>query len=72
LTQFNQHGFSYFKNSWERWDAFNSQSVCISGAGKDPITGIAAGVDGTGALILKQHDKLIAIHAGDVSLRVQS
>ena len=72
LTQFEQHGFGYFKNSWERWDAFNGQSVCISGAGKDPIIGISSGVDDTGALLLEQHDKLIAIHAGDVSLRVQS
>jgi BirA family biotin operon repressor/biotin-[acetyl-CoA-carboxylase] ligase len=72
LTQFDQHGFSYFKNSWAQWDAFNGQSVCISGAGKDSIAGISAGVDDAGALILKQHDKFIAIHAGDVSLRVQS
>lgn len=72
LTQFNQHGFSYFKNSWAHWDAFNGQSVCISGAGKESIIGISAGVDDTGALILKQHDQSIAIHAGDVSLRVQS
>jgi BirA family biotin operon repressor/biotin-[acetyl-CoA-carboxylase] ligase len=72
LTQFEQYGFGYFKNSWERWDAFNDQSVCISGTGTDPIIGISSGVDDTGALLLKQHDKLIAIHAGDVSLRVQS
>jgi BirA family biotin operon repressor/biotin-[acetyl-CoA-carboxylase] ligase len=72
LTQFEQHGFGHFQSSWEHWDAFNNQSVCISGAGKDLIIGISAGVDDTGALLLKQHDKLIAIHAGDVSLRVQS
>ena len=72
LAQFEQHGFGYFKNSWERWDAFNSQSVCISGAGKEPVIGISSGIDDTGALLLKQHDKLIVIHAGDVSLRVQS
>ena len=72
LTQFDQHGFGYFKNSWEQWDAFNGQSVCISGTGKESIIGISAGVDDTGALLLKQHDKSIAIHAGDVSLRVQS
>ena len=72
LAQFEQHGFDFFKNSWEQWDAFNGQSVCISGAGQDPIIGISAGVDDTGALILKQVDKSIAIHAGDVSLRVQS
>lgn len=72
LAQFEQNGFGYFKNSWERWDAFNSQSVCISGAGKEPVIGISSGIDDTGALLLKQHDKLIVIHAGDVSLRVQS
>ena len=72
LALFEQHGFSYFKDAWGQWDAFNGQSVCISGAGKEPIVGTSAGVDDTGALILKQHDKSIAIHAGDVSLRVQS
>ena len=72
LTQFEQYGFPHFKNSWVQWDAFNSQSVCISGIGKEPIIGISAGVDDTGALILSQHNKSITIHAGDLSLRVQS
>ena len=72
LMQFDQHGFAYFKNSWTQWDAFNGQSVCISGAGKENIIGISAGVDETGALILNQHNQSVAIHAGDVSLRVQS
>jgi len=72
LTQFEQHGFSYFKSSWLDWDAFNGQSVCISGAGQEPIIGVSSGVDHSGALILHQHDKSIVIHAGDVSLRVQS
>ena len=72
LIQFEQHGFSYFKDSWLYWDAFNGQSVYISGSGKEPIIGISSGVDNSGALILHQHDKSIAIHAGDVSLRVQS
>jgi BirA family biotin operon repressor/biotin-[acetyl-CoA-carboxylase] ligase len=71
LAQFDEHSFSYFKNSWAQWDAFNGRSVCVSGAGKEPIIGISQGVDDTGALILNQHDQSIAIHAGDVSLRVQ-
>jgi BirA family biotin operon repressor/biotin-[acetyl-CoA-carboxylase] ligase len=71
LIQFEQHGFNYFKGSWSHWDAFNGQSVCIAGAGKEPIIGISSGVDDSGALILHQHDKSIVIHAGDVSLRVQ-
>ena len=72
LTQFEQHGFSYFKDSWSNWDAFNGQPVCISGAGQEPIIGISSGVDHSGALVLLQHDKSIVIHAGDVSLRAQS
>lgn len=71
LIQFEQDGFGYFKNAWSQWDAFNGQSVCISGAGKESITGISAGVDDNGALILNQQDQLITIHAGDVSLRAQ-
>jgi BirA family biotin operon repressor/biotin-[acetyl-CoA-carboxylase] ligase len=54
------------------WDAYRDQAVCISGAGKDPIYGIAKGVDETGALLLQEENKTSAIHAGDVSLRIQS
>jgi BirA family biotin operon repressor/biotin-[acetyl-CoA-carboxylase] ligase len=72
LSEFNQHGFGYFQNRWKQWDAYHGQSVCISDAGKESIFGIAEGVDNNGALLLNQHDKTIAIHAGDVSLRVQS
>jgi BirA family biotin operon repressor/biotin-[acetyl-CoA-carboxylase] ligase len=72
LAQFEQYGFAYFKDSWAQWDAFNGQPVCISGNGKEPIIGISAGVDEAGALILRQQDQSITIHAGDLSLRVQS
>jgi BirA family biotin operon repressor/biotin-[acetyl-CoA-carboxylase] ligase len=72
LSEFNQYGFGYFQNRWKQWDAYHGQSVCISDAGKESIFGIAEGVDNKGALLLNQHDKTIAIHAGDVSLRVQS
>jgi BirA family biotin operon repressor/biotin-[acetyl-CoA-carboxylase] ligase len=71
LAQFDEHSFSYFKNSWTQWDAFNGRSICVSGAGKEPVIGISNGVDDSGALILNQHNQSIAIHAGDVSLRVQ-
>ena len=33
---------------------------------------VIAGVDEAGALILRQQDQSITIHAGDLSLRVQS
>ena len=72
LTEFDLHGFKPCKETWMQWDSYQNQSVCISGAGKDPIYGIAKGVDETGALILQQDNKTIAIYAGDVSLRIQS
>lgn len=71
LSKFDSDGFEYFKDRWMKWDAYRDQSVLISGLGKDPIDGIARGVDETGALLLQQENKTVAIHAGDVSLRMQ-
>lgn len=72
LTEFDLHGFKPCMESWMKWDAYRNQAVCISGAGKDAIYGIAKGVDESGALLLQEENKTIAIHAGDVSLRIQS
>ena len=72
LTEFDLHGFKPLKEIWMKWDAYQDQPVCISGAGKDPMYGIAKGVNEFGALLLQQDNKIIAIHAGDVSLRIQS
>ena len=72
LAEFDLHGFTLCKEDWIKWDAYLDQTVCISGAGKDPMYGIAKGVDASGALLLQQENKTIAIHAGDVSLRIQS
>ena len=72
LAEFDLHGFKPCKERWMKWDAYQNQSVCISGAGKDPVYGIAKGVDESGALLLLQDNKIITIHAGDISLRIQS
>jgi BirA family transcriptional regulator, biotin operon repressor / biotin---[acetyl-CoA-carboxylase] ligase len=72
LAEFDLHGFQSCKAGWMSWDAYPNQAVCISGAGKDPIYGIAKGVDETGALLLQQENTTIAIYAGDVSLRIQA
>jgi BirA family biotin operon repressor/biotin-[acetyl-CoA-carboxylase] ligase len=72
LIEFDLHGFKPYQELWMKWDAYQDQSVCISGTGKDPIYGIAKGVDEFGALLLQQDNKIITIHAGDVSLRIQS
>ena len=72
LLEFDQHGFGIYQEQWKKWDAYLGQAVCISGAGKESIYGVAKGIDQTGALVLQQDNKTIAIHAGDISLRVQS
>jgi BirA family biotin operon repressor/biotin-[acetyl-CoA-carboxylase] ligase len=72
LAEFDLCGFKPFRETWMKWDAYQNQLVCISGAGKDPIYGIAKGVDEFGALLLQQDNKTIPIHAGDVSVRIQS
>jgi BirA family biotin operon repressor/biotin-[acetyl-CoA-carboxylase] ligase len=72
FENFDQTGFEVYQERWSKWDAYQGQAVFISGTGKESINGIAKGVDKTGALLLQQENKTIAIHAGDVSLRVQS
>ena len=72
LSEFDQHGFGIYQEQWKTWDAYLDQAVCISGVGKEPIYGIAQGIDQAGALLLKQANHTIAIHAGDISLRVQT
>lgn len=72
LPDFDQKGFGLYQHQWMEWDAFEKTEVCISGVGKEPIFGIANGVDTKGALLLQQDNKTVAIHAGDVSLRAKS
>ena len=72
LPIFDQKGFTLYQDQWMQWDAFKETEVCISGAGKAPVFGIAKGVDSNGALLLEQETKTVAIHAGDVSLRARS
>ena len=72
LSEFDQHGFGMYQDQWGKWDAYLGQAVCISGAGKEPLYGKAQGINQAGALLLQQDNRMIAIHAGDVSLRVQT
>jgi len=72
LSEFDQHGFGMYQAQWKKWDAYLGQPVCISGTGKEPIYGVAQGIDQAGALVLEQDNNFIAIHAGDLSLRAQS
>jgi len=70
LAEFDQSGFAQYQKLWMDWDGFQNTAVCISGAGQEVIEGIAKGVDASGALLLASGEKMVSIHAGDVSLRV--
>ncbi|AWW50471.1 biotin--[acetyl-CoA-carboxylase] ligase [Polynucleobacter paneuropaeus] len=69
LSNFDQTGFAQYQKLWMDWDAFQNTAVRITGAGQEVIEGVAKGVDISGALLLASGEKMISIHAGDVSLR---
>ncbi|QWC98412.1 biotin--[acetyl-CoA-carboxylase] ligase [Polynucleobacter paneuropaeus] len=69
LSNFDQTGFAQYQKLWMDWDAFQNTDVRIAGAGQEVIEGVAKGVDTSGALLLASGEKMISIHAGDVSLR---
>ena len=70
LSQFDQAGFSQYQKLWMHWDAYQNHPVRITGTGQEAIEGIARGIDASGALRLETEEKMISIHAGDVSLRI--
>jgi BirA family biotin operon repressor/biotin-[acetyl-CoA-carboxylase] ligase len=72
FQDFDAQGFIPYQQAWSTWDAYANQAVCLSGAGKEPIYGVAKGIGIDGALLLEQNEKVISIYAGDVSLRLQS
>jgi BirA family biotin operon repressor/biotin-[acetyl-CoA-carboxylase] ligase len=72
FQSFDTQGFAPYQPAWSAWDAYANRAICLSGAGKAPIYGVAKGIGMDGALMLEQNEKVIPIYAGDVSLRVQS
>jgi len=69
LALFSEHGFGYFRDQWLVLDAFKGKAVVVK-AGKNDMTGIANGVDNTGALKLDRAGTIEAIKGGEVSLRL--
>lgn len=69
LERFAVVGFKEFREQWCLLDAFKGHSVKVFRQGSDALTGIARGVDDTGALLLETSGAVQAISAGDISLR---
>jgi len=67
MALFAADGFAPFRASWEKYDALNGRTVGVSTADGE-IRGTAAGIDGSGALLLDTGDGILKLHSGDVSL----
>jgi BirA family biotin operon repressor/biotin-[acetyl-CoA-carboxylase] ligase len=69
LRQFAGEGFGAFSARWNMLHAYQGQAVTILDRGEVLHTGLAAGVDDAGRLLLDTESGRIKIVAGDVSLR---
>jgi BirA family biotin operon repressor/biotin-[acetyl-CoA-carboxylase] ligase len=72
LRLFDSQGLAPFIDRWQRWHAFAGLSVCVMDQGKLLHEGVARGIDAAGCLQLETDAGLVAIAAGDLSLRALS
>ena len=68
LEQFAAEGFAAFKTEWMSLDAFANQGVTLSSAAST-ISGVASGVDESGALVLVVDGERQLFHGGELSMR---
>lgn len=69
LRLFDSQGLAPFIDRWQRWHAFAGLPVCVVDQGKLLHEGVARGIDAAGCLQLETDAGLVAIAAGDLSLR---
>ncbi|MFL3653813.1 MAG: bifunctional biotin--[acetyl-CoA-carboxylase] ligase/biotin operon repressor BirA [Halioglobus sp.] len=71
VADFEQQGFTHWREEWQSLDAFCNAPVVLH-AGDVPLGGIARGVDARGALQLETATGLQSIYGGEISLRAAS
>ena len=70
--RFERDGFEAFRQDWDRFDSLTGQPVTLHWP-NGSVTGLARGVDGTGALLLETPGgQLKAFLAGEISLRLEA
>ena len=66
LTDFFTQGFSTLYKEWNKYDALNGRTVAINSGSNNPsinrVEGVCAGVDESGALLLKQNGHGGVVH----------
>lgn len=68
LSLFGEEGFAPFEDLWLQNDGLSGQLVDVV-AGTGIFQGVAAGIDGQGALLLDTGSEVISLHSADVSLK---
>ncbi len=71
LAQFTQHGLAPFMAEWREADALRDREVrVVAGPGQPDLTGVARGIDASGALLLEFADgRRQPVASGEVSVR---
>ena len=69
LPVFEAEGFVAFEDDWREFDCLINKSVDMQ-LGSDVVTGVARGVDSTGALFIQHGDTVKSYRGGEVSVRV--
>ena len=70
LRAFEVSGFAPLASEWNARHAFHGRPVVVSGEGSAPLDGTAAGVDASGALLLRTASGLERRFSGELSLRL--
>jgi BirA family biotin operon repressor/biotin-[acetyl-CoA-carboxylase] ligase len=66
LTQVDRYGMGDWLQRWRRWDYLKGRSVVVDGV--PPVTGIAAGIDDGGALLVDTASGQSVVAGGEASL----
>lgn len=71
VADFEQQGFTHWRDDWQALDAFAGAAVVLH-TGAAPLGGIARGVDERGALLLETSAGVQPVYGGEISLRAAS
>jgi BirA family biotin operon repressor/biotin-[acetyl-CoA-carboxylase] ligase len=69
LADYERNGFRGYREAWSRFDACAGKDVTLR-FGQTMETGVAAGVDAQGALLLETPEGTRAFSGGEISLRI--
>ena len=67
LVLFDDQGFGPLKDIWEAWDGLYGRTISVY-SGISPVSGVASGIDDSGALLLDTGTQMLKLHSGEVSL----